>query len=295
MQRVRVRTVAALIDGGQAARAAASRVHRGRLRGGCVLAVRVRAGDRVGDGTAQAIDAERLASSLVMFVRARCTAAVAAVIDDTIYAVLLNSLEFQDVASVRRLVRSFLDGRGDSSDEVLVGIGNTVSDAVDLDRSREDAELVLRVLEMPGAVRGRGSHVATRDDVHGLSLVLRLSDIAAGDPVCAVGPLARLETYDAEHQSHLVETLACWLEQFGDVTRTAEQLHVHKNTLRYRLGRIEEVSGVTLEDSGARFELMLQFRVRQSLGSQRSPDARRRHRQPMDWPVVGRGHVATTG
>jgi sugar diacid utilization regulator len=147
-----------------------------------------------------------------------------------------------------------------------------VSDPGDLDRSRADAELVLRVLDMPGTGRVPDLQVATRDDVHGLSLVLRLSDIAASDPVCAGGPLARLEAYDLEHQSNLVETLDCWLHQFGDVTSTAERLHVHKNTLRYRLRRIEEVSGVALDDPEQRFELMLEFRVRQSLGASHPPD-----------------------
>jgi DNA-binding PucR family transcriptional regulator len=79
-----------------------------------------------------------------------------------------------------------------------------------------------------------------------------------------------------------VETLECWLQRFGDVTSTADQLHVHKNTLRYRLRRIEEVSGVTLDDPEERFELMLEFRVRQSLGDSHPPDlaVRRGHPQP---------------
>jgi sugar diacid utilization regulator len=221
--------------------------------------------------------AERLASSLVMYLRAECTTAVAAIFNDTIYAVMLHTTDFcADVRSVQRLIRSFVERRGACLEELSVGIGNAVSDPADLDRSREDAELVLRVLDMPGTVRRAGPQVATRDDVHGLSLVLRLSDIAASDPVCAGGPLARLESYDLEHQSNLVETLDCWLQQFGDVGSTAERLHVHKNTLRYRLRRIEEVSGVALDDPEQRFELMLEFRVRQSLGDSHLPELRLR-------------------
>ncbi len=283
VQRMRTATVAALIGGGQPARAAAGKVHRARVRGGCVIAARIRSSDRAGLEIDSIAGAERLASSLVMYLRAECATAVAAVFNDTIYAVMLHTTDFcADVRSVQRLIRSFVERRGPGLDGLSVAIGNAVSDPGDLDRSREDAELVLRVLDMPGA-READLQVATRDDVHGLSLVLRLSDIAASDPVCAGGPLARLEAYDLEHQSNLVETLDCWLQQFGDVSSTADHLHVHKNTLRYRLRRIEEVSGVTLEDPEERFELMLEFRVRQSLGDSRAPDlAVRRGRPPSE-------------
>jgi hypothetical protein len=275
VQRMRTATVAALISGGQPARAAAGKVHRARVRGGCVVAARLRASDRTGNEVDPIAGAERLASSLVMYLRAECTTAVAAIFNDTIYAVMLHTTDVcADVRSVQRLIRSFVERRGADLDGLSVGIGNAVADPADLARSREDAELVLRVLDMPGTARGPEPQVATRDDVHGLSLVLRLSDIAASDPVCAGGPLARLEAYDLEHQSKLVETLDCWLQQFGDVASTAERLHVHKNTLRYRLRRIEEVSGVVLDDPEERFELMLEFRVRQSLGDSNLPDLR---------------------
>ena len=267
VRRMRTATVAALIGGGQPARAAAGRAHRVRVRGGCVVAARFQETDRGTAGEDPLAEAERLASSLVMYLRAQCATAMAAVLNDTIYAVMLHTTEFcADVRAVQRLIRSFVERRGDEPAGLSVAVGNAVFDPGDLDRSREDAELVLRVLEMPGTARRPGSRVATRDDVHGLSLVLRLSDIAAGDPVCVGGPLARLEAYDTEHQANLVDTLDCWLQQFGNVASTADRLHVHKNTLRYRLRRIEEVSGVALDDPEERFELMLEFRVRRSLG-----------------------------
>lgn len=278
VQRMRTTTVSALIGGGQSARAAAASVHRVRVRGGCVVAARLRTGDHTGPALGSVVSVGRLASSLVMFLRSECPAAVAAVLNDTVYAVLLNTADFQmDATSIRQLLQSFVARRAFDIDGLIMGVGQTVADPADLDRSRDDAELVLRVLEMPASGRAlAGPQVATRDDVHGPSLVLRLSDIAAGDPVSVGGPLSRLETYDFEHQSNLVETLECWLEQFGDIARTAELLHVHKNTLRYRLGRIEEVSEVSLDDPEQRFELMLQFKVSRSLGAFENPVLRPR-------------------
>jgi PucR C-terminal helix-turn-helix domain/GGDEF-like domain len=294
VQRMRTATVAALIGGGQPARSAAGKVHRARVRGGCVLAARLRTPEDTTEATDSIASVDRLASSLVMFLRAECTAAVAAVLNDTVYAVMLHTADcYLDVTSVQRLVQSFVERRGTGLDGLIVGIGHTVSDPADLDRSREDAELVLRVLDMPAAARIPGPQVATREDVHGLSLVLRLSDIAATDPVSPSGPLSRLEEYDLEHQANLVETLECWLEQFGDVAGTADLLHVHKNTLRYRLGRIEEVSGVNLTDAEERFELMLQFRIRHSLGNSEAPGPRLRAASPSTaWTESQDGYTA---
>ncbi|MFD8481045.1 PucR family transcriptional regulator [Kitasatospora sp. NPDC059673] len=49
--------------------------------------------------------------------------------------------------------------------------------------------------------------------------------------------------YDQEHQADLLHTLAAFLRSDGSWTRCAAQLHVHVNTLRYRIGRIEELTG----------------------------------------------------
>ncbi|WP_344340696.1 PucR family transcriptional regulator, partial [Kitasatospora putterlickiae] len=49
--------------------------------------------------------------------------------------------------------------------------------------------------------------------------------------------------YDREHQADLVRTLEAFLRADGSWTRCAAQLHVHVNTLRYRIGRVEELTG----------------------------------------------------
>ena len=55
--------------------------------------------------------------------------------------------------------------------------------------------------------------------------------------------LDRVAAYDREHQADLVRTLEAFLRADGSWTRCAGLLHVHVNTLRYRIGRIEELTG----------------------------------------------------
>jgi DNA-binding PucR family transcriptional regulator len=59
----------------------------------------------------------------------------------------------------------------------------------------------------------------------------------------------------------LVQTLRAYLDEFGDVAAAAEQLHVHPNTVRYRIRRIETLLATSLTDPDARLLLSLGLRV----------------------------------
>lgn len=76
------------------------------------------------------------------------------------------------------------------------------------------------------------------------------------------GALARLAAYDALHDAHLIDTLAAWLDSFGDVGTAAASCFVHPNTFRYRLRRVAEVGAIDLGDPDARFAAMLDLRTR---------------------------------
>jgi DNA-binding PucR family transcriptional regulator len=59
----------------------------------------------------------------------------------------------------------------------------------------------------------------------------------------------------------LVDTLRAHLDSFGDVGAAAQWLHVHPNTVRYRVRRIEEVLGTSLADPDVRLLLSLSLRA----------------------------------
>ncbi|MYS22745.1 PucR C-terminal helix-turn-helix domain-containing protein, partial [Streptomyces sp. DvalAA-14] len=64
-----------------------------------------------------------------------------------------------------------------------------------------------------------------------------------------------LRAYDRRHRAELIATLEAFLECDGSWTRCATRLHLHVNTLRYRIGRIEQLTGRDL----ARLEDKLDF------------------------------------
>ena len=74
--------------------------------------------------------------------------------------------------------------------------------------------------------------------------------------------LGPLKAYDALHRSDLEATLEAFLACSTSWTRCAEQMHVHVNTLRYRIARIEELTGRNLADLETQVDLFLALRLR---------------------------------
>jgi hypothetical protein len=73
--------------------------------------------------------------------------------------------------------------------------------------------------------------------------------------------LAPLEPRSPVSRRRLKETLAAWLDHQGSVRAVAEALHVHPQTVRYRLAQLRELFGEELDDPTARFELSLALRA----------------------------------
>ncbi|SCE14714.1 PucR family transcriptional regulator, partial [Streptomyces sp. DfronAA-171] len=82
-----------------------------------------------------------------------------------------------------------------------------------------------------------------------------------GDSVLA--PLLR---YDAEHGGELLRTLRTYLAHDARPAPAAEALTLHRNSLRHRLRRIEELTGRSLDRLDDRMELWLALHAREAGG-----------------------------
>jgi hypothetical protein len=122
--------------------------------------------------------------------------------------------------------------------------------------------------ELPGAIQeaGHARQMAARRG--GRTRVVAGEEIAAHQLLLAVLPgelrgalrrrvLGPVLDYDAEHGGSLLTTLAVFLDCAGSWAKAAAKLHVHVNTLRYRIGRIEELADVDLDDFGQRVDVYL--------------------------------------
>jgi hypothetical protein len=94
-------------------------------------------------------------------------------------------------------------------------------------------------------------------------VLLADEDLAAALSRQALAPLRVLRPDQADR---LARTLLAWLESADDANAAARRLHVHPQTIRYRLRQVSELFGDALGDPEARFLLLLALRARLLLG-----------------------------
>jgi hypothetical protein len=100
---------------------------------------------------------------------------------------------------------------------------------------------------------------------HTTALLLRSDRRLAQELVrVRLAPLAALA---AGPRARMTATLAAWLAEQGRLQAVAERLHVHPQTVRYRLGRLRELFGDALDDPQRRFELELALRAEGAFGA----------------------------
>jgi hypothetical protein len=153
-------------------------------------------------------------------------------------------------------------GRAELLDAVLGRRAAAIGPAVEPFRVAGSLRPARRLLALAGARAAPGPDdpppAALRVDDHLADLALD----AAREPLAelAARRLAPLAERTEASRERLAETLLAWLELQGSAPAVARQLHVHPQTVRYRLARLREALGDALDDPQARFELLLALR-----------------------------------
>lgn len=180
-------------------------------------------------------------------------AAVAVLDDDAVALVPVTAGAVPALAGeVRRAAGSLEPGLGPG--RLTVGMSGVASGTA-LRGTVEEAQHARRL----AALRPGRSRVVAAADLHSHVLLLAAvpDDIRRSFRGRLLGPLL---SYDEEHGSDLVGTLAAFLDCSGSWNRCAARLHVHVNTLRYRIGRIEALTGRDLGSLEDRVDFFLALR-----------------------------------
>jgi sugar diacid utilization regulator len=165
----------------------------------------------------------------------------------------------EDLPEPRSLYRAISavvgNGRG------WIAIGSAAATPSELPRSFAEAR---RTLRMQQASVGR--HGFRRFDDLGVCRILDPSDNSPEVREFLTEWLGPLMTYDQEKNAELVNTLARYLDSGGNYDHTARALNIHRSTLRYRLGRIRDISGHDLQNVETRLNLHLATKVSEMIG-----------------------------
>jgi purine catabolism regulatory family protein/PucR-like helix-turn-helix protein/diguanylate cyclase with GGDEF domain len=140
------------------------------------------------------------------------------------------------------------------------GVGRVRSDPAELARSYDEALYAAEARPVNGT-----PVVATFRDLGSIQLLLSLGDERGVELYCeaVLGPL---RAHDARYGSALLESLAAYIEANGRWADAAAALGVHRHTLRYRIRKIEQLTGRSPADARDRLELGLALRAHELQG-----------------------------
>ena len=126
-----------------------------------------------------------------------------------------------------------------------------------LRRAAEEADTALALALLPEET----NRVAEGGELglYRLLLPLRGSEALAAFREETLGALAE---YDQVNGTDLLRTLETYFAQRGNLSRTAEALFIHRNSLLYRMERIATITGLDLEDPEARLRLQVALKAR---------------------------------
>jgi PucR family transcriptional regulator, purine catabolism regulatory protein len=227
---------------------------------------------------------ERVAA-IVLGTTAEGRTASPASVEGALWGALREEASPALVASVGPLACALVPGAGDEElialgervvaaadaelrDHVRLGIGRAVP-ALDARRSFHEARCALEAVAfgLNGASEGNGSaperpRVATYKDLGSFQLLLSLQDDEALRLFCdsILGPI---EASEGPYGGELMRSLEAFIEENGQWERAARRLYCHRHTLRYRIRRVEELTGRNLGSARDRIEFWLALRGRQ--------------------------------
>ncbi|RSS78966.1 PucR family transcriptional regulator ligand-binding domain-containing protein [Streptomyces sp. WAC06614] len=156
------------------------------------------------------------------------------------------------LAAVREPLSAGLgeDGR------LTLGVSAAVHSAEGLRGALEEARHARRVAAArPGRVCAAGHHELAS---HVLLLPFVPDDVRRAFTARLLDPL---RDYDRRHRAELIPTLEAFLDCDGSWTRCATRLHLHVNTLRYRVGRIEQLTSRDLSRLEDKLDFFLALRM----------------------------------
>ena len=159
-------------------------------------------------------------------------------------------------AAVHREMETGLPGH-----TLTVAVSRHATDPSDLHRAGTEALLAANVAE------ARGLQELSFEETGAYRLLL---PAMSEDPSELQGffeeTVAPLVDYDEQYETDLVLTLESFLDADGNVARTAERLFTHRHTIRYRLERVRELSGLDVSSTEGRERLSLGLKAMRVLG-----------------------------
>ena len=158
--------------------------------------------------------------------------------------------------AVRRELESNL-----TSYSIAVALSRPARNPADIHRAGSEALLAANVAE------AQGTQLLSFEDTGAYRLLLpAMSEDPAELRRFHDETVAPLVAYDEQYDTELVRTLESFLDADGNVAKTASKLYTHRHTIRYRLERVRELTGLDVGSTDGRERLGLGLKAMRVLG-----------------------------
>lgn len=134
---------------------------------------------------------------------------------------------------------------------LILGVGKPYQRLERLQDSFHEASRAIMLMHKKGSTDG----IYFSDSLGFLNLLYNMEDTKSMEDFLQ-DTLGALLAYDRENHTDLVNTLKVYLEQDCSLLHASEQLHTHRNTIKYRIQRIEEITGRPLDSFYTKLEFM---------------------------------------
>jgi PucR family transcriptional regulator, purine catabolism regulatory protein len=182
--------------------------------------------------------------------------ATSAVAGEPLLCAVVDTGAGDPLGTARHARRALTGGAGQNGVRAAVsrpaGVGS-------LRRAFHEARCALEATSLAG---GDAPEVASHHDLGAFTLLLALQDDEALR-IYSDGLLDPIEHTEGEYGGELLRSLEAFIENNGNWERAARQLYCHRHTLRYRIRKIEELTGRDLSRATDRIELWLALRARE--------------------------------
>jgi sugar diacid utilization regulator len=209
----------------------------------------------------------RVLSAAERAARSSAPGSLAALLDshDDAVAVLLPAAED---AIVRRVADAIARELAASLHGFTFSVGHSrvATDPVDLYRAGHEALLAANVAEAKPGKEGSLAALAFEDTGAYRLLLPAMSEDPAELERFYEETVAPLVAYDDQYETELVQTLETFLDADGNVAGTAQRLFTHRHTVRYRLERVRDLTGLDVSSTDGRERLGLGLKAMRVLG-----------------------------
>lgn len=142
-----------------------------------------------------------------------------------------------------------------------VGLSRVAGEESDLSRAADEARLAANVAE------ASGERLLAFEQTGAYRLLLpAMSDTPAELERFYAETVESIVAYDEQYETELIQTLETFLDSDGNVAGTAQKLYTHRHTVRYRLERIRELTGLDVGSTDGREKLSLGLKSMRVLG-----------------------------